>query len=139
MIDKLNIHPLAGSSRARQIPRSEAIKKLVRNKNNERPVFAITFDPRLPSISGVKKKHYRTMVKDPQLLEVFPLPPLVAYRRQKNIEDKVVRSKIPPIQKCNKYFMCPFKKVGKTVKATETNAQVTTNKPVSCQTKNAVY
>ena len=141
----------AAISRARRIPRLEAIKKVVRNKNNERPVFAITFDPRLPSISGIIKKHYRTMVKDPQLLEVFPLPPLVAYRRQTNIGDKVVRSKVPPIPptrpqriipgmtKCNKCVICPFIKVGKTVKATEKNVQVTINKPVNCQTKNAVY
>ena len=46
---------------------------------------------------------------------------------------------IPGMTKCNKCVICPFIKVGKTVKATETNVQVTINKPVSCQTKNAVY
>ena len=66
--------------KATNIPREEALKK-VRKKENERPVFVIQYDPRLPSISGIVKKHWRTMTSiDPKMKETFPFPPLVAYR-----------------------------------------------------------
>ena len=46
---------------ARIIPREEAIKK-VQKKENKRPVFVIQYDPRLPSITGIIKKHWRSMI-----------------------------------------------------------------------------
>ena len=141
----------AAIDKARQIPRLDALKRVTRTKNSERPVFVITYDPRLPSIAGIIKKHYRTMVKDPHLAEAFPLPPLVAYRRPKNVRDKLIRSKVPPLPparpkreisgmtKCNRCPICPYIKVGKSVKATATKTEVAINKPVNCQTKNAIY
>ena len=36
------------------------------------------------------------MTKDPYLKEVFPEPPMVAYRRAKNLRDKLVKAKLPP-------------------------------------------
>ena len=71
--------------KAKCIPRSKALEKVTKKKQGTRPVFAITFDPRLPSIPQIVNKHYRTMVADPHLAEAFPLPPLIAYKRQKNI------------------------------------------------------
>ena len=57
-----------------------------------RPVFVLHYDPRLPSVTGIVKKHWRTMVStDPHLKEVFPLPPLVAYKHPPNIKDKKFR------------------------------------------------
>ena len=54
-------------------------------------------DPRLPCLPGIMKKHWRPMVRgDHYLEEVFPLPPLVAYKRPANIKDKIVRAKLPP-------------------------------------------
>ena len=89
----------AALDRARMIPRAEALKKVVRNNTSRRPVFPITYDPRLPSISGIIKKHWRswrTMTQDPYLAEVYPIPPLIAYKRPPNIKDKLIRAKIPP-------------------------------------------
>ena len=50
------------------------------------------------------------MVKDPHLAETFPSPPI-----------------------------CPFVVQGKEVRATASEAVVAINKPVDCQTKNAIY
>ena len=77
--------------RAIKIPRCEALKKVVKQKSQDRPVFALVFDPRLPSVSKIIQKHYRTMVTDPYLAETFPLPPLIAYKKQKNIREKLIR------------------------------------------------
>ena len=66
----------AAIEKARQIPRSLAIERVSRIQNKpSRPVLAITFDPRLPCIPQILKKHWRTMVKtDPHLAETFPIP-----------------------------------------------------------------
>ena len=82
--------------KARNIPRTKALERVKKSKTSNRPVFVITFDPRLPSISGIIQKHWRTMKADPHLAETFPLPPLVAYKRPANIRDKLIRSKVPP-------------------------------------------
>ena len=47
----------AAINKAVQIPISEALKRVVKTKTSQRTVFAITFDPRLPTISGIVKKH----------------------------------------------------------------------------------
>ena len=87
---------------------------------------------------------------DPHLKEVFPLPPLVAYRRPQNIRDKIVRSKIPStskrnkrsvpgMKKCNNCSICPFVKEGKSVQSTFSKCTVDINTSVNCQTRNILY
>ena len=59
--------------------------------------------------------------QDPYLKGVFPEPPLVAYKRQRNIRDNIIRAQIPANQsrpkrsmpgmkKCGKCVVCPFVK-----------------------------
>ena len=82
--------------RARKIPRQVALKKVIRRQTEKRPVFALTYDPRLPPIQSIQAKHWRAMVNlDPYLAEVFSQPPLTAYKRQKNIKDHLIRAKVP--------------------------------------------
>ena len=116
-----------------------------------RPVFSVIYDPRLPALPSIVKKHWRTMVaSDTHPKEIFPLPPLVAYKRPQNIRDKLVRSKIPTsiprlkrvipgMSKCNNCPICPFVKEGKVVKSTATNFNIEINRQVNCQTRNILY
>ena len=137
--------------RARKVPRTEALKKVIRPKNSQRPVFVINYDPRLPSVTQIVGRHWRTMKQDPYLAEIFPLPPLVAYKRPPNIKDKLIRAKIPDsppprekrkmfgMKKCNKCPICPFVQVGQKVSASKTNFSIDINTEVNCQTKNIIY
>ena len=86
----------AAIERARNIPRLEALKKVVKSKTSERPVFVIHYDPRLPNVNSIINRHYRVMVQDQKLKEVFPEAPIIAYKRQKNIRDVLIRAKVPP-------------------------------------------
>jgi hypothetical protein len=143
----------AAIEKARKIPRCEAIKRISRNQNKpSRPVLAITFDPRLPCIPQILKKHWRTMVKaDPHLAETFPLPPLTAYRRPANIRDKLIRSKIPQEQTrerrnlpgmktCGKNCaICPYVDQSKIVKSTNSKYTHNIEKAVNCTTCNIIY
>ena len=98
-------------------------------------------------------KHYRSMVSQDQYLqEVFPSAPIVAYKRQKNIREVVIKAKVPPLnsrsrrvqngfKKCNSpsCLTCPYAITGKLVKATATKYSVEVNRPVSCDTMNVIY
>ena len=60
------------------------------------------------------------MRQDPYLAQVFPQPPLVAYKRPANIKDKIVRAKVPDptptrpkrvvngMNKCHKCPICSY-------------------------------
>ena len=139
--------------KARKIPREEAIKKVTKNLNKPtRPVLAITYDPRLPCIPQILKRHWRTMVKaDPHLAETFPLPPLTAYRRPENIRNKLIRSKIPEQQTRQKRIVkgmkncgkncaiCPYVDQSKLIKASISDYTHDIESAVTCQSCNIIY
>ena len=88
--------------------------------------------------------------QNPYLKSVFPQPPLVTYKRQKNIRDFLIRAKVPPplkpfpkrqlngVKKCNKPWMaCPYIKEGKTIKLNNKLWKITNN--INCETKNIIY
>ena len=140
--------------RAKSVPREEALKKVVKTKTNNRPVLVLQYDPRLPSLSKIINKHYRSMVtQDQYLKEVFPLPPLVAYKRPRNVRDLVVKARVPPpytrssariqagYKKCTNIscMTCPYAIPGKNVKSFATKLNVEVNAPVNCFSNHIVY
>ena len=82
--------------------RSETLKKVVKERGEENRVkFVIEYDPRLPRISEILKQQWKVMVEsDQRLLEAFPKPPMVVYKRPPNIKDLLIRAKLP-VQKRN--------------------------------------
>ena len=143
----------AAINKAKAIPREEALKKVIRNQdqNKRRPVFSIEYHPALPALSKILQKHWRVMVTDPLLKEAFPLPPMVAYRRPPNLKEKLVRAKVPPpytrpkrnipgMKRCRyDCITCPYVQTVKTVKATATNFKYDIKGSLDCQTTNVVY
>ena len=91
------------------------------------------------------------MVQDPRLQEIFPVPPLVAYRKPKNIRDKLIRAKVPPpniarpkrnttgMKKCNRCGVCPFVKERKIIQATATNYKMNISISGDCSSSNIIY
>ena len=137
--------------KASKIPRLEAIKYVHREKNKNQPIFAINFDPRLPSIKDIQIKHWRSMISQDQYLrEVFPQPPLTAFKRPKNLRDLLINAKIPTLtkqrperkikgmKKCNNLCSaCPFVDERKIIH--ESNFNWTISKKVDCNTSNVIY
>ena len=100
--------------RARQIPRERALQKVVTSRQSKGPVFALLYEPRLPPIGNIQAKHWRSMTsKDSYLAEVFKKPPLIAYKRQKNIRQHVIRAKVPNKQNYPKRVVKGMTKCGK--------------------------
>ena len=137
--------------RARRIPRHVALKRVLRRDTEKRPVFAVTYDPRLPPIQSIQAKHWRAMVnQDPYLAEVFTQPPLTAYKRQKNIKDHLIRAKVPSdpklypsrrnrgMQKCRKNCTaCPYIREVKSLKINQTEWKI--NQSLDCEVSNCIY
>ena len=139
-------------AKAKRVPRDAALKKVPIKRKNKRPVFAVTYDPRLPSITKLQAKHWRTMVnRNQHLAEVFPSPPLTAYRRQPNLRSHLIRAKVAKAQdrypkryqrgmaKCNRQncTACPFIKEGKNIEINQTKWNF--NRQFNCHTYNLVY
>ena len=138
--------------RARKVPRKFALKRVERKVNQERPIFVTKYDPRMPSIPKIQSKHWRSMVKgDNYLLKVFPEPPITGFRRQKNLKNFLIKSKIPSapklheerklngMLKCNKSCTaCPYINTTKNIKINESETWKI-NKKLTCETFNCVY
>ena len=141
-----------GIEKAVKIPRKVALLKVKRKEAESRPIFAVKFDPRLPSIQPIVSRHWRAMKsQDKYLGECFAEPPLIAFRRQSNIRDFLIKSKIPPPQRpypdrtkkgmtnCGKGCpTCPYIQYGKEVKI-DNNSTWKINKRMSCETYNVIY
>ena len=139
-------------NKVRLIPRERALKEVNMSKKNKRPVFAVQYDPRLPSVSNITTKHWRTMVtRNKYLAEVFPKPPLTAFRRQPNIRSYLIRAKLPRgperypkryqkgMKKCNRQncLACPF--INET-KEVNINGEIwKIEKNLNCNSYNVVY
>ena len=50
--------------------REQALKK-VEPSQSKKLTMVVTYDPRLPNMSSVVQKHYKTLTSDPQMREVF--------------------------------------------------------------------
>ena len=137
--------------RAKAIPRTKALEK-VPPKITDRVVFALDFNPQLPSVSGIIKSAWRVMSKDPKMKAVFPKPPMVAWRRPKSLKDKLVKTKVPEQQnrpqrkshgmrKCNKNgcLTCPYVMEIHQVQSKNTGKTVKINSLCYCESKGIVY
>ena len=83
--------------RAKKIPRKVALYKVTKKITEERPIFALKFDPRMPSVPKLLAKHWRSMVSQNQYMkECFKKPPMTTFRKQPNLRNLLIKSKIPP-------------------------------------------
>ena len=80
--------------RAKLITRKQALEK-VPPKENKRVIFALEFNPQLPSISRILQSAWRVMTLDPKMKKIFPEPPMLAWKRPKSLRDQLVKAKIP--------------------------------------------
>jgi len=140
----------ASIHKARNIPRNIALRKVVNPVSSKRPVAVVSWDPRLPSIDTIQQKHWRSMAQDPYLKKVFPEAPLVAYRRQRNLREILIKAKLPPpnqmrnqrqvkgMKRCQKNcLICPYIKEGRDISEKKFTWKI--NQRISCQSNNLVY
>ena len=142
----------AAISKAKNVSRSEALKRVVRPPTN-RPVFPVTHHPSLPSIPQIVNKHYRALIQNPTMAETFKNAPMVAYKRPRNIKDYLVKTKLPPpatrpkrilpgMHKCNRRrtcLICPYIKEGRRFKSNFSSKSVEINRHHTCEAQNCIH
>ena len=136
--------------RAKKIPRKIALLKIRKKAAENRPVFAIHYDPRLAAVQQIVARHWRSMVsQNTYLKECFK--ELTAVRRQPNLRNFLIKSKVAPpppthakrvvngMTKCGKgCTACPFKQPGKYIKIDEKRTW-TIGRRVNCESFNKIY
>ena len=140
----------AAITKAKNLERKEVLKKVVKHKN-ERTVLAITYHPKVPSISTIIKKHWRTMSKDPKAKEIFPQPPMIAFKQPPNLKRKLCQAKLPTktlhqkrkltgTKPCNKpCSICPYVLQSKEFISTHTKEKFKMTDTFTCSTKGIIY
>ena len=137
--------------RARQIPRQEAIKRVTYNRTSKKVTFVIPFDPRLPKISIIVKKHFELMKRDSQCAKIFEDGAQVAYKRHKNIRDILCRATLPPLRArtgnrtergwktCSSCRTCDLSSNLQEFIVTATGEKIQINQKITCKDKNVIY
>ena len=80
-------------SRAASIPRNDLLQAKVRDSKKIFP-FVLTYNPNLPSINGLIKKHFHFLLSSPKLKELFPPNSIISsFRRSKNLREILAPSR----------------------------------------------
>ena len=144
---------VAAIEKAKLIPREKALERVVKEKNN-RVMFTVTYNPKLPSISKIIVKHWRTMTRDKKLLNTFEQPPMVAFKQPQNLQKMLCHAKLPPkktgrehparamwgMKKCTK--PCPIDihvLPSKKVKSSQTGETFVIKGNFKCFTEGVIY
>ena len=83
----------AGHHRAQQIDRQSALQTSQKENNNRIP-FTLTFHPHNHAVKSIILKNFKLLQNDPDTGRIFTQPPLISFKRDKNITigNVVVRS-----------------------------------------------
>lgn len=79
--------------RINKVTRTDALKKVVKVKA-KKLVFALTYDPRIKHVELAIKKHFEVAHRDVNFKKAFTEKPIVAYKRGRNLGDRLIRSKL---------------------------------------------
>ena len=74
--------------------RNEALQNKTKTSRNVLP-FITTFNPATPNLKKVLMKRCHFITESNRLGQVYSVPPIVAYRKDKSLKDLLVRAKIP--------------------------------------------
>ena len=113
--------------------------------------FITTFNPSLPHISNIIKKHYNLLLSSNRCKKVFQHLPVVAFRRSPNLRDLLVTAKLssnsanpqlpPGSFRCGKNCAtCPYISHGLTTYTFfSTGETLPIKSNLTCDTKNLIY
>ena len=138
----------AAIEKASKLNRLEVLKKVEKIKS-DRTVFAITYNPMLPSITKIVSKHWHTMTKNKHIKEVFPQPPMIAYKQPPNLKSMLCRAKLSTISRpqrkttgmircTNSCNVCIYYNHTKTIKSKNGEVYQMTGQ-FGCHTKGVIY
>ena len=81
----------AGHHRAQQIDRQSALQT-AEKENTDRIPFTLTFHPHNHAVKSIILKNFKLLQNDSETGTIFSQPPLISFKRDKNIGNFLVRS-----------------------------------------------
>ena len=81
----------AGHHRAQQIDQQSALQTSQKENNNRIP-FTLTFHPHNHAVKSIILKNFKLLQNDPDTGRIFSQPPLISFKRDKNIGNFLVSS-----------------------------------------------
>ena len=127
-----------------KMKRSDLLSYKPKEKNKDRVPLVITYSKHLPDIQKISRDHLPLLHKSSELQEIFDKPPLVAFKRDRNLTDilvhgkhnKIFKNKDGSVNRCpaNNCAICPITRYG--IEIPEIKK---IQKDANCQTTNAIY
>jgi hypothetical protein len=135
--------------KARTVSRDEALAPRTSKDKEERTVAVLPYHPHNLAVRNILLRNFSLLQQDPTLKAVFRQPPLIAFKRDQNLRDLLVRSahrttssssaSTPGCKPCgsNKCKTCPYIDPSTTFKTP--SGQFTVRSALSCKSTNIVY
>ena len=132
-------------SKANAVSRPELLKNRQRETDDRIPLV-VTYNRTLPDIQSILKKHWHILQLEPTLKECFKNPPILAFRRNKNVGDML--KKTTKEQKCghskpctinSRYKCCKQMTDTSSFKSQQTGKVYKIYNEADCKSKKVIY
>ena len=87
-----------GIRKAAALTREEVLrpKDVEATTSDSRVIFSTTYNPIVPDLKNKLKQLHPVLLSSERCKKIFPDPPLLAYRRNRNLNDMLVSRRLPP-------------------------------------------
>ena len=130
-------------SSVQNVNRESALEPSASN-NEEWIPFTLTFHPNNLAARNVVLRNFKILQSDPETARIFPNPPLVSFKRDRNLRNSLVRSSLPSNLEpgtfnCSRKVCntCPFINSKTHIQGPKGSYQV--NDHFDCTTSNIIY
>ena len=128
--------------------REDCLQPREKERDNTRTPLIVTYHPSLPLLGNITRQHQHLLQLSERMKKAVPAPPIIAYRRPKNLRDLLTRTELkPPPQLVPRNEPCgrPRCKTCPTLMATDKFTSKTSGKiynmrsSATCKTGNLIY
>ena len=133
----------AGHHRAQQFNRQSSLQTSQKDKNDRIP-FTLTFHPHNHAVKSIILSNFKLLQNDPETGRIFSQPPLISFKRDKNVGNFLVRSALktneqPGTFKCarSRCKTCLF--IVNTTKISGPKRSVKITDRFTCTSANVIY
>ena len=134
--------------RVSNISRQQALTPSPNTPSTDRPIISFTYHPNAAPVRNIILSNWSKILQsDPKMAEIYDKPPLFAYKRDRNLRQLLVRSKLstcthqfpPGTSPCNnpKCKTCPFVSNCTVLQGPKKSFYI--KKHFTCNTENVVY
>ena len=125
-----------------RMDRLQLLQKDINRQKTDRVPLVLTYSKSLPDIRAILRKHQDTLFTSERMQDIFPKPPLLAFRKDRNICDTLVHSKTNrALRTTEKRCACEYctRIVKSDISDTASTKSYPVQQDVDCSTRNLIY